>query len=170
MNPALLTLTFGVLSLPALVACSDDELAGNGETATVSLHNDFDNTEFDRQPPWTICEASFRGTEFGMIGIGDTSEEQPVEAGLDHVLLVAAWADPGCAIENALPVASRYEEEVVPGQTRVISINVPNHQGPCPPEGVQPIPEDLYNRILARWPEYDFLPYAERTENPQCLE
>jgi hypothetical protein len=169
MTAAHLSISLCMMSL-VLVACSEDGDDGGGDTATVSIHNDFDNAEFDRQPPWTICEASYGGTEFGKVGISETSEEQTVEAGLDYVFMVAAWADPDCAAENCLPIASRNEEEVLPGQTRTISINVPNHQGPCPPEGVQPIPEDLYDRILALWPAYGFLPYAERTENPQCLE
>jgi hypothetical protein len=69
-----------------------------------------------------------------------------------------------------LPLASRQEEEVVPGQVRTIALNAPNHQGPCPPEGIEPIPESLYDRILELWPEYGFEPYASRTENAQCAE
>ena len=153
----------------ALAGCGDDG-DGPDDTATVAIENDFDNAEFERQPPWTICESYYGGTEFGTIGLAEKSREQTVAAGLDYVLMVAAWGDPACAVENCLPLASRNEEEVVPGQTRTIAINVPNHQGPCPPEGVQPMPEQLYARILELWPEYGFLPYAERTENPQCLE
>ena len=157
-----------LLSIP-LVACggSDDE---DEETGIVSIHNDFDNPEFSRMPPWTICEACYGGAEFETVLIGETSAEQEVRAGLDYVLMVAAWDDPSCSPENALPIASRNEEEVVAGQTRTISINVPNHQGPCPPEGVEPIPQELYDRILDRWPGYGFTPYADRTENTQCLE
>jgi hypothetical protein len=139
------------------------------EKALVRIHNDFNNPELAFQPPWTICEASYRQVEFGKVSLDATSAELEVPAGLDYVLMVAAWDDPDCNPENCLPIASRNEEETVPGQARVIHINLPNHQGPCPPQGVQPIPETLYNRILELWPEYGFKPYAERTENEQCL-
>lgn len=139
------------------------------EQALVRLHNDFDNPETPFQPPWTICESSYLGVEFGHVDIGEQSEELAVAPGLDVVLMVAAWEDPTCAAENCLPIASRNEEEVVDGQARTIAINMPNHQGPCPPEGVPPIPEETYERIRALWPEYGFLPYARRSENPQCL-
>jgi hypothetical protein len=147
--------------------CEEDD---GGEVAHVIVHNDFDNPEMSFNPPWTICRSSYMGVEFGKIPIGETSEEKEVEPGLDYVLMVLAWDDPECNPENCLPVASRNEEEVVSGQHRTIAINLPNHQGPCPPEGVQPIPEDLYDRILATWPEYEFEPYDRRTENTQCLE
>jgi hypothetical protein len=146
-------------------ACGGDEA-----TARVRLHNDFLNPDTPRQPPWTICQSSYQGVEFGRISLEAMSDELEVPAGLDHVLMVAAWLDPSCAVENCLPIASRNEEEVVDGQRRTIAINMPNHQGPCPPEGIQPIPEALYNRILARWPGYQFKPYAERAQNPQCLD
>jgi hypothetical protein len=155
-------------TLSLLVACGDD--AEDLGSATVAIENDFDNDEFDRKPPWTICEAHYGGTDFGKIAIGDRSEEKAVAAGLDFVLMVAAWDDPSCAKEHALPIASRNEEEVVDGQSRTIFINLPNHQGPCPPEGVQPIPQDLYDRILSLWPEYGFLPYDQRTQNTQCTQ
>ena len=138
-------------------------------TAFASIKNDFNNPGMTYQPPWTICRSAYLDVDFGPIGIGDTSPEQPVQAGLDNVLLVAAWDDPTCAPENCLPLASKSEEEIVPGQHRVISMNMPSHQGPCPPEGVAPLPEALYNRILARWPEFNFLPYAQRTQNPECV-
>jgi hypothetical protein len=48
-------------------------------------------------------------------------------------------------------------------------MNMANHQGPCPPEGVAPIPEAVYDRIIALWPEFNFLPYAQRTQNTECL-
>ncbi len=139
------------------------------EQALVRLHNDFDNPDTPFQPPWTICESSYLGVEFGHVDIGEQSEELAVAPGLDVVLMVAAWEDPTCAPENCLPIASRNEEEVVDGQTRTIALNMPNHQGPCPPEGVPPIPEETYERIRALWPEYGFLPYARRAENPECL-
>jgi hypothetical protein len=151
----------------AVAGCDDTD---EGGSAIVSILNDFDNPELDFQPPWTICESSYLDVEFGAIDIGAASAGQTVTPGLDYVLMVAAWDDPTCAPENSLPIASRNEEEVVDGQTRAIAINLPNHQGPCPPEGVEPIPEELYDRILALWPDYGFKPYAERTENPQCLE
>lgn len=145
---------------------------GNGgaikEPAYVSIKNDFNNPNIERKPPWTICKANYRGVEFGKINIGETSAEKEVEAGLDYVLMVAAWNDPACHSEHSLPIASKNEEEIVKGQHRVININVPNHQGPCPPEGIQPIPENLYNRILELYPEYHFKPYSERTQNTQC--
>lgn len=137
--------------------------------ALVKIKNDFNNPEMERKPPWTICKSSYLGIEFGKIGIGETSEEKEVVPGLDYVLMVAAWDDPTCAPENCLPIASRNEEEVVDGQTRTIAINLANHQGPCPPEGVAPIPEAQYNRILHLWPESGFKPYAERMQNTQCL-
>ena len=157
-------LSFLCLALAA--GCGgEDEGAG-----MVQIKNDFNNPEMDFQPPWTICEASYLDTEFGQVDIGETSAEWEVIPGLDYVLMVAAWDDPTCAVENCLPIASRNEEEVVDGQSRTIAINLPNHQGPCPPEGVQPIPQDLHDRILALWPEYNFKPYEQRTENPQCLD
>lgn len=150
-----------------LMACAEDE---EQSKATVSIQNDFNNPEIERKPPWTICEANYGGTEFGNIIIGETSTAKEVNAGLDYVLMVLAWDDPSCAPENCLPVASKNQEETVSGQTRVIAINAPNHQGPCPPEGVQPIPQELYERILALYPKYGFKPYEQRTENPQCLD
>ena len=160
----MIALTVGSL----LVACGDDG-DSEDEVAHVAIQNDFNNESFDRMPPWTICESYYGGSEFGTIGIGESSEEQEVSPGLGYVYMVAAWDDPACAAEHCLPIASRQEEEVVPGQTRTIAINVPNHQGPCPPEGVAPIPQDLYEEILDLWPDYGFLPYAQRTENPECL-
>jgi hypothetical protein len=35
---------------------------------------------------------------------------------------------------------------------------------------VQPIPREQYERILALWPDYNFKPYDQRTENTQCTE
>jgi len=153
-----------LLSIATIAGCDPD-----GGSALVRIENDFDNTTFSFNPPWTICESSYLGHDFGRIAYGAISEEQEIEPGLDHVLMVAAWNDPSCAPENSLPIASREEEEVVSGQQRTISINLPNHQGACPPEGTAPIPESLYNRILQKWPSYGFKPYAERTENAQCL-
>ena len=150
-----------------LVGCGDDN--GGTENAWVALKNDFNNESFERRPPWTICESYYRGTEFGAIAIGETSKQKEVSPGLGYVYMVAAWDDPTCASDNCLPIASRQEEEVVAGQTRTIAVNMPNHQGPCPPEGVQPIPQELYEEILELWPGYDFLPYDQRTENPECL-
>ncbi len=162
-------LGIGLLAVILITAagCNDDD--DDRAAATVRIHNDFDNPELERRPPWTICESSYRGVEFGRIEIGETSEAQTVTPGLDYVLMVASWDDPSCARENCLPIASKNEEEVVDGQTRTIAINAPNHQGPCPPEGVPPIPEAQYERILELWPDYDFLPYDERAENPECL-
>ncbi|MCD6496936.1 MAG: hypothetical protein J7M25_01345 [Deltaproteobacteria bacterium] len=146
-------------------ACGDDSNIG---TAYVSIKNDFNNPEMNFQPPWTICKVSYMGVNFGPIAIGDTSEEMEVEPGLDYVLMVAAWDDPDCHPEHCLPIASKNEEEVVDGQHRTIAINLANHQGPCPPEGVPPIPEEQYERIRQLWPEYGFKPYDQRTQNPQC--
>ena len=151
-----------LLLLAALAGCGGDE------SAQVRLHNDFNNPQMTVQPPWTICQSSYRGVSFGAIAIGAKSAEHEVVPGLDNVLMVAAYNDPTCAAAHCLPIATRNEEEVVDGQVRTIAINMPNHQGPCPPQGVQPIPEALYNRILALWPQYAFKPYAQRTENPQC--
>jgi hypothetical protein len=156
-----------VLLLLTAVGCSssDDE----APEATVKLKNDFNNEEMAYQPPWTICESSYQGVEFGELEIGETSEAKTVDPGLDYVLMVAAWDDPSCSKENCLPIATKSEEEVVDGQSRTIAINMPNHQGACPPEGVAPIPKAQYERILKLWPEYDFKSYAERTENTECL-
>lgn len=143
--------------------------AEDGGTARVRIENDFDNPDLAFQPAWTICESSYLDVELGPIAIGETSAEQDVTPGLDYVLMVAAWEDPTCRPENALPIATKSEEEVVDGQSRTIVISLPNHQGPCPPEGVPPIPEAQYERIRALWPEYGFRPYAERAENTECL-
>lgn len=151
----------------AVIGCDEGD---EGGFATVSIMNDFNNPDMDYQPPWTICESSYLDVEFGEISLGATSAAMEVTPGLDYVLMVAAWDDPTCAPENCLPLATANEEEVVDGQTRTIAVNMMNHQGPCPPEGVEPIPEDAYNRILALWPDYGFKPYAERTENTQCLD
>ena len=145
--------------------CGDDEEG----TASVKIKNDFNNPDMAYQPPWTICESSYLGVEFGEIGEGETSSAHDVSPGLDYVLMVAAWNDPDCAPEHCLPLASKNEEEAVDGQTRTIALNMPNHQGPCPPEGTAPIPEAQYNRILELWPDYDFKPYDQRTENTQCV-
>ncbi len=163
-NPGIFTVLVMVATVLVVSGCDD----GSEESAFVQIKNDFNNPEMDFQPPWTICESSYLDVEFGNVAIGETSIKQEVVPGLDNVLMVAAWDDPTCAPENCLPLASRNEEEVVDGQTRTISLNLPNHQGPCPPEGVQPIPQELYDRILALWPEYNFKPYDQRTENTQC--
>ena len=155
-----------VAFLAGAIGCEEEDKG----VAVVQIENDFDNPEMDFQPLWTICESSYLDVDFGKIAIGETSEEHDVTPGLDYVLMVAAWDDPTCALENCLPIASKNEEEVVNGQTRTIAINLPNHQGPCPPEGIEPIPEEIYNRILDLWPDYGFNPYSERTENEQCLE
>jgi hypothetical protein len=142
-----------------------EELTGT----KMQIKNDFDNPEMPRNPPWTICKASYLGVEIEeILTEGESTKYYNVNPGLDYVLMVLAWEDPDCNPENSLPVASRNEEEIVSGQTRTIYLNMPNHQGPCPPEGIAPIPEELYNRILELWPEYEFLPYEDRTQNSQC--
>jgi hypothetical protein len=148
-------------------ACSGtDEGAG---LALVRLKNGFNNPELTGfQPPWTICRSSYRGVEFGQLGLGETSDGHDVPAGLDHVLMVAAWDDPSCDPARSLPIATKAKEEVVSGQTRTITVGMTNHQGPCPPEGVPPIPQEQYDRILNLWPEYGFKAYADRTHNTQC--
>ena len=157
----------GFASLAAGIACSPaDDAAG---VARVQIRNDFNNPEITGfQPPWTLCKVSYQGVAFGKIEIGQSSPAQDVPAGFDYVLMVAAWDDPGCGPAHSLPLATKVKEEVVGGQTRTIAVGMTNHQGPCPPEGVPPIPEEQYNRILQRWPEYAFQPYADRTMNPQC--
>ncbi len=139
------------------------------DVAYASIKNDFNNPEMAKKPQWTICKSSYLGVDFDKIDLDATSVEKQVDAGLDYVLMVAAWEDPTCSIENTLPIASKNEEEIVPGQHRTISINLANHQGACPPEGVAPLPQSLYDRILARWPEFGFLAYDQRTQNPECL-
>ena len=138
--------------------------SSNGGSATVSIKNDFGT-----MPPWTICHANYLDVEFGKIAIGATSGSQKVEPGLDFVLMVAAWNDPDCAPAHCLPIATSTEEEVVDGQTRTITVAMANHQGPCPPEGVPPIPQAQYERILQLYPEYGFKSYADRATNPQCV-
>jgi hypothetical protein len=159
-------LTSLILILVAAVGCSPEE---EEEQATVRLKNDFNNPEMDFQPPWTICDSAYRDVEFGKLRSGETSNPKKVFPGLDYVLMVAAWDDASCGPEHCLPIASKNEEEAMEGQTRTIAINLPNHQCACPPEGVPPIPKAQYNRILERWPEYDFTPYPERTHNAQCV-
>lgn len=158
-------LVAGVLStVGSLAGCGVD--AGK---ARVSIKNDFNNPQMSFQPPWTICQSSYLGADFGKLGTGEASVEKEVTPGLDYVLMVAAWKDPTCSAAHALPIASATEEEVVSGQTRTIAINLANHQGACPPEGVAPIPEAQYNRIVQLWPDFGFKPYADRTQNTQCL-
>jgi hypothetical protein len=151
----------------ALAACGSE----SEDPAMVSIENDFDNPDFERSPPWHICKAHYRGAEFENIALSETSSPQEASAGLDYVLMVCAWADPTCSADHVLPIASKNEEETIAGQERTIVLNTPNHQGPCPPNipEIQPMPEELYNRVLELWPEYDFKPYDQRTENPQCL-
>jgi hypothetical protein len=162
------TVLLSSLVAGALVGCSSDE-AGPPKTAFVSIKNDFNNPLNTFNPPWTICKASYLGTPFDTIAIGSTSPEKQVNPGLDNVIMVAAWNDPTCSPAHALPIASKNEEEVVDGQHRTIAIHLQNHQGPCPPTGVAPIPQALYDRITALWPEYGFKPYADRATNPQCV-
>lgn len=154
-------LSIGLLTMLACASCSDD--AGSG-TAYVRLQNDFQDPA-----KWAICKSSYLGQEFGAVARGETSAEQEVEPGLDYVLMVAAWDDPTCAPEHCLPLASKNEEEIVDGQHRTITLALANHQGPCPPEGVPPIPQAQYDRVLALWPDFGFEPYAQRTDNPQCV-
>jgi len=157
----------------AAVACGLTAVGCGGvderEPAFASIKNDFNNPAMPKNPQWTICRSSYLGVDFGRIDLEATSPELQVEAGLDNVLMVAAWEDPTCALENMLPIASKNEEELLPGQHRTIFINMPNHQGPCPPEGVAPVPQVLYERMLALWPDLGFLPYDQRTLNPECL-
>jgi hypothetical protein len=138
------------------------------EKSYVRIKNAFNDTTLSRRPPWTVAKCSYRGVEFGKILLGDSSALMEVDPGLDYVLLVAAWSDTSCSTTNCLPLASANEEEVVEGQTRTIVLNANNHCGPCPPTGVEPISETPYNRVLALYPAYGFLPYADRANNPQC--
>lgn len=160
---SLLVLT--LMSAGTLSACGGTD----DGSALVKIDNDFDNPEMAFQPPWTICQSSYLGVDFGTLGTGEASAEKEVTPGLDYVLMVAAWEDPTCAPDNCLPIASMNEEEVVDGQSRTIAINLANHQGACPPEGVAPIPQAQYDRILQLWPDFGFKPYSERTQNAQCL-
>lgn len=158
----------GIMTIGVMVGaagCGSDE----DGVAYVSIKNDFNNPQMSFQPPWTICESSYMNTDFGKLALDAASEEKLVKPGLGYVLMVAAWNDPSCAAASALPIASKNEEEVVAGQHRTIAINLANHQGSCPPEGVAPIPEELYNQILTLWPAYGFQPYAQRTQNTECL-
>lgn len=165
--PRILGLCIPTVGLLGILACSCNN--EDSALATVQIQNDFNDPQITGfQPPWTLCKSSYRGIDFGKIDIGATSAARSVSAGLDYVLMVAAWDDPTCNPANCLPIASKNEEEVVAGQSRTIAIGMPNHQGPCPPEGVPPIPETQYNRILQLWPEYGFRSYGERTLNTQC--
>ena len=161
-KPAALIMTVALIVTTG-IACGQ-----SNPTATVSIKNDFNNPQMSYKPQWTICESSYLGVQFGKILLDATSTAQKVSPGLDYVLMVAAWQDPTCNPAKCLPIASKKEEETVDGQTRTIYINMANHQGPCPPEGVSPIPEAQYNEILQLWPSYNFKPYAERTQNTQC--
>lgn len=159
----------------AIMLCSTAVACGGAddgeEPATVRIENDFDNPQFDAQPPWTICNAHYLGAEFGPITRGEVSDPQEVEAGVGRVLMVGSFADPECNPENTLPLATPAEEEVVPGQERTIAINLPNHKGPCPPrEDIEPIDRESYERISELYPEYDFEPYDSREQNTQCQE
>jgi hypothetical protein len=177
MQPVCQTLTIVVSCLVFVSGCgsgSDGETGSDadlpsGNVAYATIKNDFNNPEMAFKPPWTICRSSYMGVDFGAIALDATSPELPVTPGIDNVLMVAAWNDPTCSPAKALPIASKNPEEIVTGQHRTIAINLPNHQGACPPEGVAPIPEELYNRILALWPEFGFLPYAQKAQNTQCL-
>jgi hypothetical protein len=153
-------LLLAVLGLAFAAGCGSDD---NGP-AWASIKNDFGT-----MPPWTICRSSYMGVDFGPIAIGDTSPEKQVKAGLDYVLLVGAWSDPTCNPATSLPLATSTEQEIVPGQHETITMSMANHQGPCPPEGVAPIPEAVYDRIIALWPEFNFQPYATRAQNTECL-
>ena len=159
---ARLLLALSLLSLLGL-GCG-----GGNDVAYVAIHNYFDNPDNSYNPPWTICESSYLGVDFGKIDIGATTSELEVTPGLGYVLMVAAWNDPTCDPSHCLPIATTSEEEVVSGQHRTIDIQMDNHQGPCPPEGVEPIPEAQYEAIRALWPSYNFQPYANRTQNTQC--
>lgn len=156
----------GAVAFVLLVACGSSD---DASAAHVQIQNDFNAPQITGfQPPWTICKSSYQGVEFGKIAIGETSDAHDVPAGIDYVLMVAAWDDPTCAPEKSVPVATKNKEEVVSGQTRTIAVAMTNHQGPCPPEGVPPIPEEQYDRILGLWPEYGFQDYAGRAQNTLC--
>ncbi|MBI5536957.1 MAG: hypothetical protein HY898_29825 [Deltaproteobacteria bacterium] len=164
----LAALPLSAFALASIVACGSSDGDDPG-VATVQLKNDFGNPQITGfQPPWTICKSAYQGGQFGKIEIGQTSAAVQVPAGVDYVLMVAAWNDPTCSPEKSLPISTKNVEEVVGGQTRTIAIGMTNHQGPCPPEGVPPIPLEQYNRILQLWPEYGFKAYAERAQNSQC--
>ncbi len=166
-NPSVSISLALVCAIPSL-GCSSSE--SGASTAHIQIKNDFNNPQITSfQPPWTICKSSYQGVQFGQIDLGQTSAAHDAATGLDYVLMVAAWSDPTCSPAKSLPIASRNKEEVVGGQSRTIAIGMTNHQGPCPPEGVAPIPEELYNRILQLWPEYNFKSYADRAQNSQCL-
>jgi len=137
--------------------------------AWASIKNDFNNPAMAYQPPWTICRSSYMGVDFGTIAIGDTSPEKQVKAGLDYVMLVGGHgAIPTCS-PNLLALATSTEQEIVPGQHETIAMNMATHQGPCPARGSPPSPRQFTNRILALWPEFNFQPYATRTQNTECL-
>ena len=157
-----------VLFFCSLVAISTGCSSSKTGTATVTIENDFNDPEVAYSPPWTLCDVSYLGTQFGQINLGQTSAAKTVTPGNDYVLIVAAWNDPTCSQANLVPIASEAMEEVVSGQTLTIVMEMNNHQGPCPPEGVAPIPEAQYDRILQIWPQFNFPTYANRMQLPLC--
>jgi hypothetical protein len=160
-------IAIAVILAATIISCNSDNPTAP-KSATVRIKNFFNNPANAYNPPWTIIKSSYRGVDFGKIAIGDSSEAKKVEPGLDYVLMVAAWSDTAGNPEHCLPIATKIKEEVVDGQARTIVVELSNHQGPCPPEGVAPIPEAQYEQIRALWPQFNFKPYAQRAENPQC--
>lgn len=143
------------------------------EPAVVTLINDFNNPDAARQPPWILCDASYNGTDLALdppLAGGEASEPVEVEPGLARVLMVASWGDAACTPDTTLPLVTAVEEETLPGQTRDILVGLPNHRGPCPPEGIEPMAEADYDAVLAAFPDYGFEPYATREANPQCAD
>ena len=109
-----------LLTLPLAPACGGDDAP-----ALVSLKNDFNNPAAPAQPPWTICHASYGGVVFDKVLLGQTSAARSVPAGLAPVLMVGAWADPDCKPERCLPLATKIDEETLPGQQRPGTVGYP---------------------------------------------
>lgn len=137
-------------------------------TATVRLRNDLAVPDAAPQV-WTVCRSSFLGVDFGTIDARGNSPPRTVEPGLDYVLTIAALNDPQCDATNALPLASVRQEGVVDGQSRTIAINAGGYQSPCASGTTGPMAKPAYDRIVALWPEYGFLPYDRLGENAACL-
>ena len=107
-------LALTILGLAFAAGCGSDDSGA----AFASIKNDFNNPAMAYQPPWTICQSSYLGVDFGTIAIGDTSPEKQVTAGLDYVLLVGAWSDRPAAPQLPCPWRARARKRSFRGSTK----------------------------------------------------